>query len=594
MANASSSAESRSPTAFQRFLGLVRPQAGQIAFGVVLILLATAVTLPAPWIFKLVIDDALPSKDVEKLGFLLALFAGLFVARALLTLWRNRVLQYAGMRVTCDLRIALFRHLQSLSLRYFDANQTGKVISRITQDTGELYGLTNNFLINLIADSVTVVGVLCFLYWVEWRLALAVTLVLPLFVINYLHNRRKMKTEARLHRDNWDQVVGFVQERVAAARVVKSFGREEAEVDAFASGINADYFNFSRIVLRNTRLSVIADMLASLGGMIVLGLGGWFVIRGEMQVGTLVAFNAYIVYVFPPIVRFVDLSTVFQRANAALENIFAIFDTRPEIADDLGKPALPAPARGEVEFVNVSFDYDLEPPGRGRPRTLTEVSFTIPAGRMVAIVGPSGSGKTTLINLIARFYDPASGEVRVDGIDIRSVSVGSLRSQIGIVLQDNVLFSGTLEDNIKYGRPDATREQILDAATVANAHEFIVKLPDGYSTVVGERGSKLSGGQRQRVAIARAILKDPRILIFDEATSALDTQSERLIQQAMERLMKGRTTFVIAHRLSTIQMADTILVMDAGRLVESGRHEELVARGGLYSRLHALQFQEPV
>ncbi|MBC8009978.1 MAG: ATP-binding cassette domain-containing protein, partial [Burkholderiales bacterium] len=230
---------------------------------------------------------------------------------------------------------------------------------------------------------------------------------------------------------------------------------------------------------------------------------------------------------------------------------------------------------------------------KGRPRTLTEVSFQVPAGQMVAIVGPSGSGKTTLINLIARFYDPASGEVRVDGINIGDVSIESLRRQIGIVLQDNVLFSGTLEDNIKYGRPDATREQILDAARAANAIEFIDKLPDGFSTVVGERGSKLSGGQRQRVAIARAILKDPRILIFDEATSALDTQSERLIQQAMERLMKGRTTFVIAHRLSTIQMADMILVMEAGRLVESGRHDELVSRGGLYSKLHALQFQEP-
>ena len=317
-------------------------------------------------------------------------------------------------------------------------------------------------------------------------------------------------------------------------------------------------------------------------------------IRGEMQVGTLVAFNAYVVYIFPPIVRFVDLAAVFQRAETALENIFAVLDTRPEIADDAGKPALPAPARGEVEFAGVSFDYEPEPPGRGRPRTLAEVSFRVPAGRMAAIVGPSGSGKTTLINLIARFYDPAAGEVRVDGRDVRGVSIESLRRQIGIVLQDNVLFSGTLEDNIRYGRPDATREQVLEAARAANALEFIDRLPDGFSTVVGERGAKLSGGQRQRVAIARAILKDPRILIFDEATSALDTQSERLIQEAMERMMKDRTTFVIAHRLSTIQRADLILVMEAGRLVESGRHEELVSRGGLYSRLHALQFQEPV
>ncbi len=591
MATVSSIAQ---PTPFERALKLIRPQFGPITLGVFLILLASAVTLPAPWILKLVIDDALPARDLHRLGAYLAVFTLLFVARSLLTLWRNRVLQYAAMRVTCDLRISLFRHLQSLSLRYFDANQTGKVISRVTQDTGELYNLTNNFLINLIADSVTVVGVLAFLFWVEWRLALGVTLVLPFFAINYLYNRRKMKQEARVHRDNWDNVVGFLQERVAAARVVKSFGREAAESDAFADGINADYFNFSKLVMRNTRLGVIADALGSLGGLIVLGFGGWLVIEGRMQVGTLVAFNAYIVYVFPPIVRFVDLAAVFQRANTALENIFAVFDTRPEVVDDAEKPALPAPTRGEVEFARVSFDYDLEPPGKGRPRTLTDVSFRVPPGLMVAIVGPSGSGKTTLINLLARFYDPASGEIRVDGHEIRSVAIESLRSQIGIVLQDNVLFSGTLEDNIKYGRPDATREQILDAARTANADEFIAKLPDGYSTVVGERGARLSGGQRQRVAIARAILKDPRILIFDEATSALDTQSERLIQQAMECLMKGRTTFVIAHRLSTIQRADLILVMDAGRLVESGRHDELVGRGGLYSKLHALQFQEPV
>lgn len=588
-----SAASASGQTPFQRFLGLVRPQAGKILLGVALILAATAVTLPAPWIFKLIIDDALPTQDLRRLGGLLVVFTALFVLRGQLTLWRNRVLQYAAMRITCDLRIALFRHLQSLSLRYFDANQTGIVITRVTQDTGELYNLTNNFLINLIADSVTVTGVLVFLYWVEWRLALAVTFVLPLFVINYLYNRRKMRVEARVHRDNWDQVAGFLQERVAATRVVKSFNREATESALFATGIEADYTNFSKIVLRTTRLGVIADGLDSLGGLIVLGYGGWLVLRGEMQVGTLVAFNAYIVYIFPPIVRFVDLAGVFQRANTALENIFAVFDTRVEVADDAGKPALPAPARGEVDFVNVSFDYELEPPGNGRPRTLTEVSFHVPEGGMVAIVGPSGSGKSTLINLIARFYDPASGEVRVDGHNIGGVSVESLRSQIGIVLQDNVLFSGTLEDNIKYGRPEATREQVQAAATAANAHEFIEKLPDGYATVVGERGSKLSGGQRQRVAIARAILKDPRILIFDEATSALDTQSERLIQQAMERLMKGRTTFVIAHRLSTIQRADTILVMDGGRLVEQGRHEELVSQGGLYSRLHALQFQEP-
>jgi subfamily B ATP-binding cassette protein MsbA len=245
-----------------------------------------------------------------------------------------------------------------------------------------------------------------------------------------------------------------------------------------------------------------------------------------------------------------------------------------------------------VEFRRVSFDYDVEASRPGGPRTLRDVSFFVKAGQVAAIVGPSGSGKSTIINLLARFYDPASGEVRVDGHDLRKATADSFRRQIGIVLQENILFSGTLEDNLKYGKPEASREEIIAAATVANAHEFIVELPDGYSTVVGERGAQLSGGQRQRIAIARAIIKNPRILIFDEATSALDLASERLIQQAMERVMQGRTTFVIAHRLSTVQKADLILVMDQGRLAESGTHLELLALGGIYARLHALQFAE--
>ena len=576
---------------FQRFLALTRPHRWRIAFGIALILAASLLTLPAPWIFKLIIDDALPHHDLRLLGWLLAAFTVLFILRGWLTLVRNRVLQFSAMRIVCDLRIALFAHLQTLSLRYFDANQTGKIASRITQDTNEVYQLTNGFLINLIADSVTVVGVLGFLFWVNWRLALAVTLVLPLFAINYLYNRRKMREESRVHRDNWDKVVGFLQERVAAARVVKSFTREVAETNAFASGINADYFHYSSIVMRNTRLAVFADLLGSLGALIVLGYGGLLVVQGAMQVGTLVAFNAYIVFVFPPIVRFVDLAAVFQRANTSLENMWALLDTKPDIADRSGAAELP-PARGEVEFSGVCFDYELEPPGAGRPRTLTDMSFRVPAGQVVAIVGPSGAGKSTIVNLVARFYDVASGAVRVDGRDVREVTVESLRRQIGIVLQENVLFSGTLEDNIRYGRAEATRAEVQAAAAAANAHEFIAKLPDGYATVVGERGAKLSGGQRQRIAIARAILRDPRILIFDEATSALDTQSERLIQQAMERLMKGRTAFVIAHRLSTIQNADLILVMEQGRLAEQGTHAELLARGGLYAKLHALQFQE--
>ena len=576
---------------FSRFLALARPQRGKIALGIALILLATALTLPAPWILKLVIDEALPRHDLGQLAWLLGAFTAIFVLRAAITFVRNRVLQYAAMRLVCDVRIQLFAHLQTLSLRYFDANQTGKTASRISQDTNEVYALTNGFLITVVSDAITLLVVLSFLFCIEWRLALAVSAVLPLFLINHFHQRSQMREESRVHRKNWDQVVGFLHEKVSAARVVKSFTKEQDEVAAFAAGINADYYNYSRIVIRYTKIAIIADLLGSLGALVVLGYGGWLVLQGRMAVGTLVAFNAYIAFIFPPIVRFADLNLIFQRATTALENIFALLDTKPEVADAPGSPALPA-VRGEVEFRDVCFDYDREPPGQGRPRTLTNVGFTARAGQLVAIVGPSGSGKSTLVNLLARFYDPVSGQILIDGHDIRTVTAASLRSQIGIVLQENILFSGTLEENLKYGRPEASRELILAAAEAANAHEFIAALPDGYASTVGERGVKLSGGQRQRIAIARAILKDPRILIFDEATSALDTASERLIQQAMERLMHGRTTFVIAHRLSTIQKADSILVMDQGRLAERGTHAELLAQGGLYARLHALQFQE--
>jgi subfamily B ATP-binding cassette protein MsbA len=578
-------------TPFWRFLGLCRPHAVKISFGIALILVATFLTLPAPWILKLIIDKALPQKDIGLLTRLLAVFTGLFLLRAWLTMVRNRVLQHAAMRLVCDLRISVFAHLQTLSLRYFDTTHTGETVSRISQDTGEVYTLTNGFLINLIADSVTVVAVIGFLFYVNWRLAAATCAVMPLFLFNYLYNRRRMREESRTHRQNWDRVMGFLHEKVSSARVIKSFVREEGEITTFSSGINADFFNYSRIVMRNTKLAVIADLLGSIGALVVLGYGGWLVIKGDMGVGTLVAFNAYIAFVFPPIVRFVDLATIFQRANTGLENVFALLDLQPEVADLPDAFPLP-PLRGDVEFRRVSFDYDIEASIPGGPRTLTDVSFFVPAGQVAAIVGPSGSGKSTIINLLARFYDPATGDVLVDSHDLRKATADSFRRQIGIVLQENVLFSGTLEDNLKYGKPEATREEIIAAATTANAHEFIVKLPDGYSTVVGERGAQMSGGQRQRIAIARAILKDPRILIFDEATSALDLGSERLIQQAMERVMRGRTTFIIAHRLATIQKADQILVMDQGRLAERGTHAELLALGGIYARLHALQFRE--
>jgi subfamily B ATP-binding cassette protein MsbA len=574
----------------RRALALCRPFAGRLCLGASLIVVGTVLTLPTPWLFKLLIDEALPRRDVHLLLVLLGAAALLLIARALLTLLRNRLLQIVAMRLVCDLRIRVFAHLQTVSLRYFDRARTGETVARICQDTGELYNLTNGLLINLVADSVTVLAVLGFLFWVEWHLALAACAVLPLFLLNYLHHRKRMQAESRTHRQHWDSVVGFLHERIANPRVIKAFGREAGEISAFAGGIQADYFNYSAVVMRNTKLSVVADTLAAVGGAIVLGYGGWLVIEGRMQTGTLVAFNAYLALVFPPIVRCVDLAAVFHRAFTGLENVFGLLDLQPEVKDAPHAKSLER-VRGEVEFANVSFDYladDSAPPRAA----LTDVSLVASPGQLIALVGPSGSGKSTLVSLLARFYDPTGGRILIDGVDLQEISLAALRRMIAIVPQESVLFSGTIEDNLRYGRPEATRDEIVAAARAANAHDFILQLRDGYSTVVGERGAQLSGGQRQRIAIARALLVDPRILIFDEATSALDSASERLIQEAMGRISVGRTVFIIAHRLSTVQQADQILVLDGGRIVEAGRHAELIAGPGLYAHLHALQFRD--
>lgn len=578
---------------FRRFLSFSKPYAWQIALGAALILLVTLLTLPYPWIVKILIDKALPNKDIALLTQMMILFTVFFVLRGIVSVWRNYTLSKVGMRMACDMRIQVFAHLQSLSIRFFDSQQTGKIVSRVTQDTGEFYNLVSAVLINVVADLVTVAGVLAILFAIHWQLALATCAVLPFFVFNYLYHRRRMRLESRKHRRNWDHVVGFLNERIASSRLIKSFGREDAEIAQFTQGIENDFHNFRQLSMRNTLLWVIADVLGSVGGLVVLSYGGWLVIQGKMDIGTLVAFNTYIGFVFSPIVRMIDLNATFQRATTALEKIYALLDTPPSVADRPNSRVLLC-TDGRIEFRHVDFDYDPSKafaPGR-KGHTLTDVTFTVEPGEMAALVGPSGSGKSTLISLLARFYDVDGGQILLDGNDLRDVTMKSLRQQIGIVLQESVLFSGSIAENIRYGRPEASQAEIEAAAKAANAHDFIMELADKYKTAVGERGVRLSGGQKQRVAIARAILKNPRILIFDEATSALDTESERMIQEAMERLMIGRTTLIIAHRLSTIQSANKIVVMEKGCVREIGTHDELLEQGGLYAHLHDLQFSE--
>jgi subfamily B ATP-binding cassette protein MsbA len=514
---------------------------------------------------------------------LLIFFGLLLFARAAALLTRNHLMQTTGMHVTCDLRVAVFSHLQKLSLKFYDERQTGRVVARVTEDAGSMHMLVTGASVSLIGDLTMALGVFILLFFLNWKLALISIFIVPLFVFNYFWHRRRMRFESRRHRRNWARVVGFLNERIANNRVVRAFATEEAEESIFRDGIAADYDNYNRVQWRNTLLGATAEFLSGFGSLLALGFGAVFIIDGAFSTGQLFAFLGYLTLLYGPIVRVFEANATIQTGVTSMEKIFAVLDTQPHIPDNEALPAIPS-IKGRVEFRDVTFGYQS---GRA---ALDHVSFTVEPGEMVALIGPSGAGKSTIITLLSRFYDPVAGAVFIDDRPMTAYNVQSVRRQIGIVMQDSILFSGSIADNIRYGRADATHDEVLAAARSAHAHEFILKLRHGYDSRVGERGVSLSGGQRQRIAIARALLKDPRILILDEATSALDSQSEKLIQDATEKLLRNRTAIVIAHRLSTVVNANRILVMEQGRIVATGRHAELLARPGIYRDLYQLQF----
>jgi subfamily B ATP-binding cassette protein MsbA len=471
-------------------------------------------------------------------------------------------------------------------MRYFESNPHGRIMSRVLYDVQAVQNIVSSQLVNIITNIITLIVATIILFYYSPRLASIAVGVLPLYVINFLVIRKKIRQSAIEAREQYSQVYSNLSESISGVKVVKSFAREASETRSFAHEIRESIGLNIQLGHWRVMLRIGAQVITRLANIGILLYGGYMVLfTGEITMGQLVAFRAYQGRLYQPVLMLVTINNQIQTVLAAIERIFETLDTSPEV-EEKKDPVQLENIEGLVEMDHVDFAYE---PGE---LVLDDITFTSEPGTVTALVGPSGSGKSTLVHLIPRFYDPLDGDIYVDGHNLRDVSINSLRRQIGMVMQDVFLFSGTLRENIKYGRPDATDEDVVQAAVAANAHDFIMEFADGYESMVGERGGRLSGGQRQRISIARAILRDPRILILDEATSALDSESEALIQEALDKLMRNRTTFSIAHRLSTVMGADTILVLDEGRIVERGTHSELATAGGVYQDLAEVQFKQ--
>ena len=570
---------------YVRLLSYIKPYMRRLAEAIVCIIIAAGANLYLPWIIKDMIDKVLAEKDMQMLNVISGGIVVTFFIRGIFYYGQSYLVSFVGQRVIIDVRDVLFRKFQRLPLSYFDRHQTGEIMSYIANDVAALQNALVDRLIELVTESSIFIGSLVMMVMLDWKLSLLTLITVPLVGQAMKVFGRKLKSSGTVIQERLADITATMQESIAAIRVVKSFGREDYEIERFH---RQNELNFRAEMKNNQLMSLLTptvEFLAALAVTVIVWFGGYEVVNGVITAGALVAFLTYAVNLANPVKRISRVYGAIQKAMAGADRVFAIMDLPETIVNRPGAKDLP-PVRGEVVFDDVTFAYE-----EGND-ALSQVSFSADPGQMIAFVGPSGAGKSTIANLIPRFYEVSSGAIRIDGYDVRDVTMESLRGQIGIVPQETMLFSATVRENIRYGRLDATEEEILQAAKDANAHEFIMALPEGYETKIGERGLNLSGGQRQRIAIARAILKDPRILILDEATSALDTESEKVVQAALDRLMIGRTSFVIAHRLSTVFNADQIYVIEGGRIHEHGTHEALLAAGGLYSNLYHIQFSK--
>jgi ABC-type multidrug transport system fused ATPase/permease subunit len=589
---------------FSLIQNLIRPYRGTLLIILIAMLVQTAMSVAGPWPLKIILDNVVGTHKLSPemthlLGPLLrgegkmkiaeaAAIAAIMIALigATMSYIANYFTTSVGQWVANDLRIKTYHHLQQLSLKYYDTHETGTLLSTVTADVQTIQGFASSSTLGIIVDMFTIIAMLVVMLWLNWDFTLIAVAITPFMLLLVSRFKKTVKKATHQVRKEQSKIVEVVEQGLQSMRVTKAFGRQEL-AEAQLAEVSQATVNASLKARRiKALLSPIVAVTVSLCTAFVLYRGSSLILAGVMTAGGLTVFLSYLSKFFKPVQDLATMTNTIAQAAVGVDRIRAILDA-DTIIPQRSDARDPQTLKGEIEFQNVAFSYNDE------AKVLTDVSFSIKAGQMVGVVGPTGCGKSTIVSLIPRFYDPTSGSVRIDGVDLRDYKFLALRDQIGYVLQETILFAGSVRDNIAYGRKDVTEAQILEAAKLANADEFIQRMPHGYDTMVGERGDTLSGGQRQRIGIARAIVRNNPILILDEPTAALDTESEQLVMEALERLMKGRTVITIAHRLSTIRDADKIVVLKGGVVAEEGTHDELLARNGVYAELYKIQFSSP-